>query len=44
MNFVRFTLRINKKIDDVLKKLADEMNVSKNSLINLIISDYFKDM
>lgn len=40
MDYVRFTLRINKEILDELSKLAKEKCISRNALINLILQDF----
>lgn len=42
MEQIRFTMRVNDEINDNLKKRALKLSISKNALINLILSDYFK--
>lgn len=38
MEYIRFSLRINKKINNELLKVSKKMGISKNSLINFIIT------
>lgn len=42
MQQIRFTMRVNDEINNILKKRALALSVSKNALINFILSDYFK--
>lgn len=42
MKKISFTLRITKNKNDKLIKIAKKNMTSKNALINLILSDYFK--
>jgi len=39
---VRFTFRVSKKMLDTLKKQADELGVSTNSLMIQILWDYIE--
>ena len=39
MEYVRMTLRLNKKTNEKLTELAKENSVSKNAMINFIIKE-----